>query len=104
MSFSELVARLIGLVLLGSYLFLRHEERVSTRRKDAARWTGQAIDVTRLTPRVNQVRQDYLAFGRFSRPGFWYRYRLLEMAGRTVAQFSFFRNRREHDVVDHREA
>jgi|SRR3954470_19896748 hypothetical protein len=98
MSGSKLVAGLIALILLGSYLLLRHRERVRNRRNNLAGWTGQAMDVTRLTPRLNQVRQDYFAFGRFSRPGLWYRYRLLALAARTVGQLSFFRNKPEHDL------
>ena len=58
-----LILRLVALVILGSYLFLKHRQRamILPPPADDPNWKGQGLDVSRLEPRLARLRSDYLA-------------------------------------------
>ena len=57
------ILRLVALVILGSYLFLKHRQRamILPPPTDDPNWKGQGLDVSRLEPRLARLRSDYLA-------------------------------------------
>jgi hypothetical protein len=104
MSVVEIIVRLAALALLASYLFIKHRQRARnwSGPKDPAKWTGQAIDATRLRPAINRVRHDYLAARQPPVRGVWYRKAMLALAGRTVGRLSFFRDRKSEEEAHKR--
>jgi hypothetical protein len=103
MSVVEIIIRLVVVALLASYLFLKHRQRERNwSPEDPAKWTGTAIDATKLIPTVKQVRHDYLAARRSPPPGIWYRRGLAALARRTVGRLAYFRDRKaEDDAQNH---
>jgi hypothetical protein len=103
MSNLELLIRLFVVAALASYLYAKHRqrERSLAERYDPAEWTGTAIDVTPLKPRIEGVRRDYLAAQQPSK-GLCFHRALLELARRAVAQLAYFHDRApEHHAQTH---
>ena len=92
-----LIANIIGLavvLVLAGYLYFKHRQRAPQRfvRKDPADWTGQAIDVTGLKPKLEEVRRNHLA----ARPevkGVCFHRGLLGLARRAIVRFGYFHSR-----------
>ena len=105
MSVVEIIIRLFVVAMLAGYLFLKHRQRECNgpfSPEDPAKWTGTAIDATKLIPTVNRVRHDYLAARRSLPPGIWYRRGLAALARRTVGRLAYFRDRKaEDDAQNH---
>jgi hypothetical protein len=99
MSVIEYIVRLVALVLLASYLFIKHRQRGRNwpGPEDSAEWYGRAIDATRLIPTIDRVRHDYLAARPLPARSIWHRKALLALAGRTIGQMSFFQDRMFED-------
>lgn len=99
MSVVEIIVRLAAVALLASYLFIKHRQRVRNwpGPQDPAEWNGRGIDATKLMPRIDRVRHDYLSARQPAVRGIWYRKALLTLAGQAVARLSFFRSRKPED-------
>ena len=100
MSVTEIIVRLLVAALLISYLVSKHRQRVRNRPAeplDPAVWTGTGIDTSRLVPRIELVRRDYLAGARSPMHDIWYRRGLLAWMRQAVAQLSFFQKRKSKD-------
>jgi len=103
MSGAEIILWLALVVLVGSSLYIKHRQRVRSQpeRYDPAKWTGKAIDVTQLKPKVENVRRNYLA-ARQPPKDLCFRRALIEMARRAVAQLAYFHDRApEHQAQAH---
>ena len=89
----------IALVLAG-YFYSKHRLRAPCReeRYDPEKWTGKAIDVASLQPRLNEVRRNYLAT-RHSPRGLWFHQVLLEWTRQAVARLAYFHSRKSRDEV-----
>ena len=103
MSDAEVALRLAVVAVLAGYLYIKHRQRVRRReeRYDPAEWTGKAIDVTDLIPRVNKVRQNHLA-ARQAPKGFYFHQALLDWARQTVARLAYFRDRKSAEQAQTR--
>jgi hypothetical protein len=92
-----------GLVLIISAALLSKTmwNCLAGKRQDPQRWTGHGFDASELTPRVAQVRRDYLA-ARRPAGGVGLHRSLLGLARRGVKQLGFFRQREpEEKAPDH---
>jgi hypothetical protein len=94
MSGIEIMIRLAVVAVLASYLGIKHRQRKrrSPYRYDPAKWTGQAIDVTKLKPRVEEVRRDHLRTRAPAKDLCAHR-ALLTLARRVVARLAYFQDR-----------
>jgi hypothetical protein len=94
MSGIEITIRLVVVAVLASYLVSKHQQRKrhSPYRYDPAQWTGQAIDVTKLKPRVEEVRRDHLRT-RAPAKGLCAHRALLDLARRVVARLAYIQDR-----------
>lgn len=90
-----LILQLLGVALGASYLFFKHRQRVRNwaPRDDPQKWTGHGIEVSALSPRVEQVRRDYLVARQATR-GIWFRRSLVELARRAVMRLGYFQHRK----------
>ena len=88
---------LATIAVLVGWLVRRHRQRMRQYWPvcDPAKWTGKAIDVTKLKPKVEDLRHDYLAM-RHTRKTGGYHKTLVGLARRAVLQLAYFR-RREPD-------
>ena len=99
----EVIIRLTVVAALASFLYAKHRQRVRGRlwRYNPAKWTGKAIDVTELKPRIEGVRRNYLAAQQPAK-GICFHRSLIELARRAVAQMEYFRDRApEHRAHAH---
>jgi len=98
MSTFEILFRLTVVVVLSSYLYLKHRQRVRRRseRYKPAEWTGKPIDVTQLKPILEKLRRDYLG-ARQPSIGVPFHRSLLGLARRTVVQLAYFQERESHE-------
>jgi hypothetical protein len=105
MSALEIILRLAAVCLLASYLVFKHRQRLRnlSPMEDPAKWTGKTIDVSKLIPTVDRVRNDYIAAQFQRRESLSYRRNLVTLAGRAIRQLSFFR-RRHRDEDAHENA
>ena len=104
MSGVEITIRLAVVAVLASYLFIKHRQRMRNRSEqcDPAKWTGQAIDVAQIKPRVEDVRRNYLA-PRQPAKGLCFHRALLDLARRAVARLGYFQEREsQHHAETHR--
>jgi len=94
MSNLEVIIRLTVVAALASYLYAKHRQRVRGRlgRYNPAKWTGKAIDVTELKPRIEGVRRNYLAVQQPAK-GLCFHRALIELARQAVAQMAYFQDR-----------
>jgi hypothetical protein len=85
---------LAGVAMLSSYLHVKRRRRVRSRseRYDRTKWTGKAIDVTKLKPALEAVRRDYLS-ARQSTRGIFFHRSLLRLTRRAVARLAYFHGR-----------
>jgi hypothetical protein len=99
MSAVEIILRLAAVSLLASYLVLKHRQRLRnlSPMEDPAKWTGKTIDVSKLIPTVDRVRNDYIAAQFQRRESLSSRRNLLALAGRAIRQLAFFRGRCRED-------
>jgi hypothetical protein len=103
MSGIEVTIQLAVVAALASYLYRKHRQRRRSRleRYDPAKWTGKAIDVAPLKPRIESVRRNYLAAQQPAK-GLCFHRALLELARRAVAQLAYFHDRAsEHHAQAH---
>ena len=98
MSDLEMIIGLAVVAMLSSFLYIRHRQRVHQQyeRSDPVQWTGQAIDVTKLKPTIEDLRRDYLA-ARQSTRGIHFHRSLLGLARRTVARLAYFHDRESEE-------
>jgi hypothetical protein len=94
MSILEVTIWLAVVAALASYLYAKHRQRLrsASERYDPAKWTGKAIDVTKLKPRVEDVRRDYLA-ARQPAKGLCFHRALMDLARQAVARLAYFHDR-----------
>jgi hypothetical protein len=94
MSGTEIILWLGLVALLGSYLCLKHRQRVRSHyeRYESAEWTGKAIDVTELKPKVEEVRRNYLEARQPVKSPCFHR-ALIELARQAVARLAYFHDR-----------
>lgn len=94
MSVIEIIIRLVAVVVLAGFLYLKHRQRARclSGEYDPAQWTGAAIDAGKLKPAVERVHQGYLKTGEPSHHG-CHPKALLAMARRVVARLTYFRDR-----------
>jgi hypothetical protein len=92
MSFSEIIIRLVAVVLLTTYLLIKDRQRLlrQSGSQNPTGKTGTPIDVTALIPSVDRARQDCRA-GRVSLRSTRHREELRALARRTVEQRTYFR-------------
>jgi len=98
MAVLEIIIKLAGVAALSRYLYVKHSGREDRqfRPRDPAKWTGKAIDATKLTPSVANVRRNYLV-ARKSMKRIFFRRSLLGLARRSVARLAYFRGREAED-------
>jgi len=93
------LAQLAALALLGSYLIVKQRQRERARAReplDERHMTGTAFNARAVTPRIRQVRQDYVA-QIHSRPKPTSRREMILATFRNaVRQLSYFRNAEAH--------
>jgi hypothetical protein len=101
MSGLEITIRLAVVAVLAGYLYTKHRQRVLgwSEGVDPAKWTGRAIDVAKLKPRVEELRRDYLS-GRPPAKGLCFHQSLLNLARRVVVQLAYFHDR-EPEAHEH---
>lgn len=94
---------IVALALLGSYLVVKRRER-SRQRLEEEHMTGTAFDAGAVTPRIKQVRQDYLA-QLHSKPKCASRRAVILTGFRNaIRRLSYFRSTAAHpDWSDHEE-
>jgi hypothetical protein len=98
---------LIVVAILVSFLCRRHEARLC-RRMDERTWIGRGMDVTPVSRRIQDVREDYLAVVS-ARPGDRHRRRRLHAVARcALKERAYFRHARTeaedappHDATAH---
>jgi hypothetical protein len=100
MSGFEVIIRLAVVAALAGYLYAKHRQRLrpESERYDPAKWTGKAIDVTQLKPRVEDVRRNCLAVRQPAKETCFHR-ALLQLARHAVAQLAYFHGRAAEDHV-----
>ena len=105
MSVAEIIIRLVVVALLVIYLVSKHRQRMlnwAPKPEDPATWTGRGIEVSKLMPTIERVRDDYLAGRHSPVRDIWYRRGLLELRRRGVTRLSFFQKRKsEEDAPQH---
>ncbi len=94
MRWLRLIIELAALISGGYYLWCKHRQRLRNwiPREDPAKWTGHGIEASELRPRLEQVRQDYLAT-RQATSGARFHGALLGFARRAIVQLGYFRRR-----------
>lgn len=90
----EVVIRFVIVAGLGSYLYVKHRQRLRSEppRYDEADWTGRAIDTVALKPTVERVRRDYLA-SRLPACALGFRGTLIKLAKRALSRLAYFQDR-----------
>jgi hypothetical protein len=98
MSAFEIIIGLTAVTVLTSYLFWRHclRARRQSNRYASSGWTGKPVDLARLKPILEELRQDHRAARRHTR-GILFHRRLLELARRTVTRLEYFQDRESHE-------
>jgi hypothetical protein len=93
MSTVETIIRLVLAAILGGYLYYRHWQRVQqlVEPTDKRDWTGTGFDPSAITPKIEKVRQDYLA--EKHPPESHFRRGLMAFARQTVGHLAFFQDR-----------
>jgi len=94
MSGLEITIRLAIVAVLAGYLYSKHRQRVYSwyAERDPAKWSGRAIDVAKLKPKVEELRRDYLT-GRASATGRCFHRCLLNLARQVVVRLAYFHDR-----------
>ena len=102
MSGTEIFLWCALMVLLLVYARIKHRQTLQHLREpyEPADWTGKAIDVTALEPKLEGVRHDYLAARQPDR-GLCFHRALVELARHAVAGLAYFQEREpeEHAQV-----
>lgn len=81
---------------------LRLRAQAARRREHESQSPGEAFDVSAIAPKIQQIRQDYVAAVRSHRPHPYYRTGLIAAVRRLVANLSYFRRAgAEHDARRH---
>lgn len=90
----EIVIRSVTVVALGSYLYLKHRQRLRREswRLDEADWTGKPLDVATLKPTVDRVRRNPLT-ARLPVSGLGFHRRLINLAKQTISRLGYFQAR-----------
>ena len=99
----EVILRLVVIVLLVSYLFQKHRQRLlsGSEPERPENWIGTGIDAARLFPSLKRVREDPLAARRAAHIP-WHRKGLRALVRRTAGQLAYFRDRKAgHDAQEH---
>ncbi len=98
MKTSEIILRLVALILLGSYLLAKHRQRVRNWPvKDFPDLPARPLEAA-LQARVQQIREDYSAELHSPRHAGNRRANLIARAGRTLRCLDYFRDREaEHE-------
>ena len=101
MSDFEIVLGLIVVAALSSFLYLKHQRRVRARleARQTMLWQGTPIEVSKLKPTLQAVRQDFRA-ARAPAKGSYFHSRLVRLARRAVAGLAYFQDR-EPDHKSH---
>ena len=94
MSDTESMIRLAIVAALGSYLYIKHSQRVrqGPPPEDPEKWTGLTIDVATLKPRVEELRRDYLR-EQLPAEDLCFQRALLDLARQVVLRMAFFSER-----------
>ena len=94
MAATEIILWVALVVLLGCYIYIKHRQWVRgvPHQDDPEQWSGKAIDVTPLQPKVEAVRRNHLA-ARTSVAGVCFHRALLELARQAVARLGYFHDR-----------
>ena len=94
MNSSGIILRLGAVVLLGGYLLLKHRQRVRIwTARDYPHWPGRSLDAAALHPRLERIRQNYLAELHSSPHTASVRANLVARARRTLGSLQYFRDR-----------
>ena len=95
MSELEISIRLMVVGVLCGYLYIRHRRRMRAWQghNDPAVWTGQALDVSQLRPRVEELRRKQTA-ARMAPRGRRFQQTLHSWVLYTVRQFGYFKDRK----------
>ena len=104
MTHAEIILRLAALTIFSSYLFFKHRQRLRRRPapKDLSHLAGHALDAAQLQPRLQHLRDDYLAERDSSRHSARFRKGLVSNARRAIGCLAFFRNKKEeHENQTH---
>jgi len=98
MSGTDIILWLGLLALVGVYICIKHRQTLHSKPQpcDPAEWTGKAIDITPLRPKVEEVRRDYLA-AHPPAQGVCFRRALIELARQAVARLAYFHDRVPED-------
>lgn len=93
----EIVIRSVTVVALGSYLYLKHRQRLRREswRLDEAGWTGKAIDAATLKPTVDHVRRNYLT-ARLPVFASGFHSTLIKLAKQALSRLAYF----QHGTLD----
>jgi len=94
MSDSEIVSGLVIVVMLSSYLYVKHRRRAFLQpdRCNIVEWSGKPIEVSKLKPTLEQVRLDYRSARQSARGNLYHR-RLLRLAQHAVGHLPYFQER-----------
>ena len=95
MEYSEIILAGTALLLI-AYLYVRHRRRVRAWANERE-WPGHGIDTSRVAPRVQRLRQDYITEFPLRPHISSARKALLVSARRAVTQLSYFRRRDPND-------
>jgi hypothetical protein len=94
MSGTEIILWLALIALLACYVRIKRGQMLRTRWEpcDPAKWTGKGIDVSRVMPKVEDLRRDYLA-GRQPIKGVSFHRALVELARKAVVGLAYFQEK-----------
>jgi hypothetical protein len=84
----------LAVVALSGFLYINHcrKPRRRSERFGSIEWDGQAMDITKLKPTIEDVRRDYLA-ARPSTRGIFFHKQMLGLAHRAVTRSAYFHDR-----------
>ncbi len=87
----EILIRSVTVLALGSYLYLKHRQRLRSEswRPDEADWTGKALDTATLKPTVDRVRRNPLA-ARLPVFASGFRNTLIRLARQALSRLAYF--------------
>ena len=100
MSLAEVILGLVVVAILAGYLLVKHRQRNRKRAvlEDTTPWTGGAFDATQLQPRLQRLRNDYLAELPPSSHNIWYHRHLMACARQALQCLPYFHDRNaEHE-------
>lgn len=104
MSFLEIIARLIAILILAGYLLHKRRQRELDWRpepQDPAQWNGKPLDITPLMPSIERLREDYLGMPHSVIHEAPRRQRRIALARRALGRLSYFCDgRTKNEVVE----